>query len=159
MRIGVYHVWEVDWIFCCDVMSGAKVRKMQASDMAVIMQIKTAENWNQTETDWQFLITSNPELCFVAIINNEVIGTVTAINYHNKIAWIGMMLVSKLHRGMGISKMLLNTIIEKLKGCESIRLDATPAGIPVYKKLGFVEEYKITRIGMSTIVVTIFLSP
>ena len=56
-----------------------------------------------------------------------------------------MMLVSKLYRGMGFSKMLLNTIIEKLKDCESIRIDATPARIPVYKKLGFVEEYKITR--------------
>ena len=122
-----------------------KIRQMQTTDMEVIMQIKNAENWNQTEDDWLFLINSNPETCLVAVFENQVIGTVTAVNYQNKVAWIGMMLVSKDFRGMGVSKLLLNTIIEKLKNCVSIKLDATPAGIPVYKKLDFVEEYEIGR--------------
>ncbi len=122
-----------------------EIRKMQASDMEAIMQIKNAEKWNQTEADWQFLMASNPGLCLVAVIKNHVVGTVTAINYQNKITWVGMMLVAKTFRGRGISKLLLNFIINLLKDCDSIKLDATPAGIPVYEKLGFVGEYKITR--------------
>ena len=122
-----------------------KVRQMQLSDLKAVMQIKNAENWNQTEEDWLFLLHSNPEYCLVALIENQVIGTVTTINYQNKVAWIGMMLVAIDFRGMGISKLLLNTLIHKLKDCASIKLDATPAGIPVYKKLGFVEEYEISR--------------
>lgn len=122
-----------------------RIRQMQVTDLNAVMQIKNAENWNQTEEDWLFLLHSNPEYCLVAVLENQVIGTVTAINYQNKVAWIGMMLVSTSFRGIGVSKLLLNTIIHELKDCASIKLDATPAGIPVYKKLGFVEEYEINR--------------
>jgi len=121
------------------------IRKMEASDVEALMHIKNAENWNQTEQDWYFLMEHDPEYCLVAVVDDRVAGSVTAINYHNKTAWIGMMLVVQEYRGMGISKMLLNTIIRKLKDCKSIKLDATPAGIPVYRKLGFVEEYEISR--------------
>ncbi|MFK5973156.1 MAG: GNAT family N-acetyltransferase [Flavobacteriaceae bacterium] len=122
-----------------------RVRQMQRSDLKAVMQIKKAENWNQTQEDWLFLLRSNPEYCLVALIKNQVIGTVTAINYQNKVAWIGMMLVAIDFRGMGVSKLLINTVIHKLKDCASIKLDATPVGIPVYKKLGFVKEYEISR--------------
>ncbi len=122
-----------------------RIRQMQVNDLNAAMQIKNTDNWNQTEEDWLFLLHSNPEYCLVAILENQVIGTVTAINYQNKVAWIGMMLVSTDFRGIGVSKLLLNTIIHKLKDCASIKLDATPAGIPVYKKLGFLKEYEIDR--------------
>jgi hypothetical protein len=41
--------------------------------------------------------------------------------------------------------MLLTHILEKLKHIESIKLDATPAGQPLYKSLGFIDEYKLFR--------------
>lgn len=121
------------------------IRKMRSDDLEALMRIKNDENWNQTEEDWLFLIKSNPEYCMVAVSENKVIGTVTAINYKQKIAWIGMMLVSNKYRGLGVSKILLKTIIKRLNKCNSIKLDATPSGIPVYKKLGFETEYKINR--------------
>lgn len=121
------------------------VREMRATDLEALMQIKNDENWNQTEEDWLFLIKYNPKYCLVAVSENRVIGTVTALNYHQKLAWIGMMLVSKKYRGLGVSKVLMNTIIKKLDKCDSVKLDATPAGVPVYEKLGFKTEYKIDR--------------
>ena len=71
---------------------------MRATDLEALMQIKNDENWNQTEEDWLFLIKSNPKYCLVAVSENRVIGTVTAIDYHQELAWIGMMLVSKKYR-------------------------------------------------------------
>jgi len=121
------------------------VRKMHPSDVETVMQIKNAENWNQTEKDWLFLMSHSPESCLVACIDSKVVGTVTGLNYGNQLAWVGMMLVSKEYRGRGVSKILLNTLIEKLKDCKSIKLDAVPTGVPIYKKLGFVEEYEICR--------------
>ncbi|MEP3371953.1 MAG: GNAT family N-acetyltransferase [Maribacter dokdonensis] len=121
------------------------VRQMVASDIPGAMQLVSAENWNQTKVDWLMFLELNPNLCLVASYDGEVIGTVTAINYNNDVAWIGMMLISKAFRGLGVSKNLLYTIIEKLEGCKSIKLDATAAGIPVYKKLGFQEELEIDR--------------
>lgn len=121
------------------------VRQMVATDIPGAMQLVLAENWNQTQVDWQMFLELNSNLCLVATYKTAIIGTVTAINYKNDVAWIGMMLVSKAYRGLGVSKSLLNTIIEKLEGCKSIKLDATAAGIPVYKKLGFQEELEIDR--------------
>jgi len=46
---------------------------------------------------------------------------------------------------MGISKLLLNEAILKLEKCASIKLDATPAGRPVYLKFGFKDEYTLYR--------------
>lgn len=121
------------------------VRQMVTTDIPGAMQLVLAENWNQTQVDWQMFLELNSNLCLVATYKTAIIGTVTAINYKNDVAWIGMMLVSKAFRGLGVSKSLLNTIIEKLEGCKSIKLDATAAGIPVYKKLGFQEELEIDR--------------
>jgi hypothetical protein len=56
-----------------------------------------------------------------------------------------MVLVDKSLRGMGAGKMLLEEIINRVKHVESVKLDATPAGEPLYRKLGFIEEYKIFR--------------
>ncbi len=81
----------------------------------------------------------------VAECDNKVIGTTTAINYSNQVAWISMVLVDKEYRGQGVSKSLLATIFKKLESCKSIKLDATPAGQQVYKKFDFKDEYLIDR--------------
>ncbi|MEQ9220505.1 MAG: GNAT family N-acetyltransferase [Cyclobacteriaceae bacterium] len=121
------------------------IRKMRPSDLPSLMLIKNAENWNQTEEDWLFLMEHFPEYCLVALDEEKVVGTITSTNFKNQVAWIGMMLVSKLYRGKGISKLLMTTMINTLQDCESIKLDATPAGAHVYTKLGFQDEYEIFR--------------
>ena len=133
-KINVENIWE-----------HVVVRPMQEADVGAVMQIKEAEGWNQTEKDWRLQMAHDPELCLVESVDSQVIGTVTGLNYGNRVAWIGMMLVSGNFRGLGVSKLLLRTIIDKLKACESIKLDATPAGMPVYSKLGFVKEFEIYR--------------
>lgn len=127
------------------------IREMRPDDLEALMRIKNAESWNQTEDDWLFLMKSNPRHCLVGLSENKVIGSVTAISYEQKLAWIGMMLVSKDYRGFGVGKVLLNTIIKSLDKCNSIKLDATAVGVPVYKKLGFVTTYEIDRMVCSEI--------
>jgi hypothetical protein len=68
------------------------------------------------------------------------------MNYSNKVAWIAMVLVDKEYRGRGVSKSLLENILERLHSCKSIKLDATAAGQKVYNKFEFLDEYKIARI-------------
>ncbi|MEO9894140.1 GNAT family N-acetyltransferase [Aurantibacter sp.] len=134
------------------------IRPMLIEDMDSIMQLKNAEQWNQTELDWSLLINLNPKHCFVACYKNKILGTVTAMIYGNKLAWIGMMLVSKDYRGLGIGKLLMNTIIESLKSITSIKLDATLAGIPVYKKLGFKTTQEVLRM-TSTLLLSLKEAP
>lgn len=123
-----------------------KIRLMRSSDIAAAMRLKNSEGWNQTEKDWQLLLEYAQDLCLVAEYDQEIIGTVTAINYSNDVAWIGMMLVDRMFRDLGVGKQLLRNILVKLETYKSVKLDATPAGHPVYKKLGFIDEYKIYRL-------------
>ena len=121
------------------------LRPMQLSDIGDAMILSNAEGWNQTVKDWKLLIENPENVCMVAEYDNKVIGTTTAINYSNQVAWIGMVLVGKEYRGQGISKSLLTDVFKKLESCKSIKLDATPAGQKVYKKFGFTDEYPIAR--------------
>jgi predicted GNAT family acetyltransferase len=85
-------------------------------------------------------------ICMAAEFEGKVVGTTVAMNYGNRVVWIGMVLVDSEYRGMGISRQLLEQTLEQLQQCNSIKLDATPAGQPVYKKIGFKDEYLIHRI-------------
>ena len=96
--------------------------------------------WSYVRNRWK------PEnICLAAIEDQKVIGTATAINYSNQVAWIGMVLVDQEYRGRGVSKLLLTGLFEKLNSCKSIKLDATPAGKPVYQKFDIKTEYLIHR--------------
>lgn len=127
-------------------MAAIQIRKLVHDDIESAMKLVQAEGWNQTEKDWQLLIGNPLNYCIAAEIEDNVVGTATAINYFNNVAWIGMVLVNKEYRGRGISKILLSTVFNELKSCKSIKLDATPAGLPVYEKLGFMPEYSISRL-------------
>lgn len=128
-----------------DPLNKLKIRKMKPEDIPAAMDIKEAENWNQTKEDWHFLLNQHPSACLVAEFRDQVVGTITACTYKRQLAWIGMMLVDKKYRRMGIARLLMTTLIEKLAEYTSIKLDATPAGLGLYEKLGFVEEYQICR--------------
>jgi predicted N-acetyltransferase YhbS len=121
------------------------IRKMNKGDIPSGLQLSMAENWNQTEHDWEFLLKGPKNICLLAEQDGKIVGTTTAINYVNQVSWIGMVLVDQEYRGMGISKQLLVQTLEMLSKCSSIKLDATPAGQPVYKKIGFNDEYTIKR--------------
>jgi len=131
--------------------SPVKLRKMSLSDMDSLMNLKDAEGWNQLEKDWALLISYRESVNLVAVLDNHIVGCITAINYDNTVAWIGMMLVDRDYRGRGISKLLLVETIDKLNKCRSIKLDATPAGRPVYLKLGFIDEYTLYRMTNPTV--------
>ena len=122
------------------------VRPIQPDDIVCGMNLSNAEGWNQTEEDWKLLVQNPQNICLLAECNQKIIGTTTAMNYANQVAWIGMVLVDKEYRGQGVSKLLLTSILKKLESFASIKLDATPAGQQVYKKFDFENEYLISRL-------------
>jgi predicted N-acetyltransferase YhbS len=76
-----------------------------------------------------------------------VVGTVTTTPYGKALAWIGMMLVHPEHQRRGIGTHLMRQALDYLHGhgVECVKLDATPAGRPLYEKLGFVSQETLTR--------------
>lgn len=132
--------------------SAMTLRNLAAEDLAFADELRSIVGWNQTINDWRMLLELQPTGCFLAEWEGKPVGTVTTTTYSNELAWIGMMLVHPTYRGRGIGKALMNTAIEFLKGSGvgCIGLDATPAGKDLYLKLGFKDEWSITRWSRST---------
>jgi GNAT superfamily N-acetyltransferase len=120
---------------------------MTSADIPAAMRLKEIAGWNQTEADWRRFLAAGAEGCFVAEIDDAVCGTAATISFEGRFAWVGMVLVDPAHRGRGIGTTLLQKAIAYLDtaGIPTIKLDATPAGKPIYQKLGFLTEYEIER--------------
>ena len=125
-------------------------REMTLDDIPAGLALCRASRWNQVRRDWELFLQLSPHGCRVAVQDGRVVGTVTTINYQARFSWIGMVLVEPGMRGQGIGTQLLREALNVLQDESSIRLDATPAGQPVYRKLGFVDEYGLSR--METVV-------
>lgn len=121
------------------------IRPMLPDDSDSCMALSSAEDWNQTLSDWKRLAEGPLNQCLVAESDNKIISTATAMNYLNKVAWIGMVLVDKEYRGKGIGKLMVTSLLNLLGSCKSVKLDATPAGENLYKNLGFTGEYSVIR--------------
>jgi GNAT superfamily N-acetyltransferase len=120
-------------------------RDMTMADIEAGLALCRASGWNQLSRDWELFLRLSPRGCRVAVKDGQVIGTVTTVRYENRFCWIGMVLVNPAERRQGIGTRLLHESLEVLKGEQSIRLDATPAGHAVYLKYDFVDEYWLSR--------------
>ena len=121
-------------------------RLMTLFDVAAGMMLKEANGWNQLEADWLRFLKFRPQGCFVAEVEGNVVGTVASVAYGNRCGWIGLMLVDAQFRRRGIGRQLMELAIESLQDCDTIKLDATPAGRGLYETLGFREEYSLLRL-------------
>src|SRR5581483_10763586 len=87
------------------------------------------------------------EHCWVAEQAGVVVGTTATVTYDSRIAWIGMVLVDVNHRRQGIGRALLEHALAYLDrlGVQTVALDSTPEGQPLYARLGFVDACGLER--------------
>jgi predicted N-acetyltransferase YhbS len=124
-----------------------EVRLLRESDIPAALRLKELAQWNQTENDWLRLLRLEPNGCFCATIDGEVVATATTTIYRPELAWIGMVLVDPKRRQLGIATRLMKVALEYLAkaGVPTVKLDATPLGSSLYRKLGFKDESLIER--------------
>lgn len=125
-------------------------RQMTIEDIPAGLALCRTARWNQLQRDWELFLTLSPTDCRVAVKDNRIVGTVTTVSYQQSVSWIGMVLVDPAQRRQGIGTKLLNEALDVLKDQPLVGLDATPAGREVYLKLGFTDEYRLSR--METVV-------
>jgi len=133
-----------------------RLRKLAASDTAAALELSTEAGWNQTANDWRRLFDLSPEGCLAIEVAGEVAATATIVAYERRLAWIGMVLTRKAYRGRGFAKRLMNEVLRLADtlGIESVKLDATDQGKPLYEKLGFRHEQAVERWECEKVVVT-----
>lgn len=123
------------------------IRPMEAADLDVMQSLVEVAGWNQLRRDLERLWGHQPEGCFVGLVQDRVVGTVTTTSHGAEVAWIGMMLVHPDFRRRGIATALMTRAIDWLRQQKlpCIKLDATPEGAAVYARIGFRSESGLAR--------------
>src|ERR1035437_5209925 len=121
------------------------LRAMTTEDIAGGLRLCRASGWNQLEEDWRLFIESPGSGGLLVERDGNVLGTAAYMRY-DALAWIALMLVDPAERGAGLGGRLLGEALAALADAPCVGLDATPAGEPLYRRFGFVEDYSLVRI-------------
>ena len=126
---------------------GVVMRKLKPSDIPTAVELSAEEGWNQTVEDWCTLIDLSVDGCLGIEVDGELVSTTTLLCYGQRIAWIGMVLTRVRYRGRGFARRLLMQALKLAdeRHIESVKLDATDQGQPLYEKLGFRREQSVER--------------
>jgi GNAT superfamily N-acetyltransferase len=127
--------------------ASAKMRRLRLEDIQAATQLSTQARWNQTEDDWRTLLRLSPEGCLAMEVDGHLAATTTLLSYGRRLAWIGMVLTQAKYQRQGFAKKLLAHALKTADkmGIETIKLDATEQGRPIYEHFGFHGEHEIER--------------
>ena len=121
------------------------VRAMTADDIPAGLRLCRDSRWNQLEDDWRFFLEHGAA---ALAVRRDVVGSVAWLPFGRDFAWLSMMLVDTAERRSGIGSQLMEAALEGIGGL-LVRLDATPAGEPLYRRFGFEGEYQLERTKIS----------
>ena len=126
---------------------GAVMRKLKPSDIPAAFELSAEAGWNQTAEDWCTLIDLSVDGCLGIEVDGELVSTTTLLCYGQRLAWIGMVLTRIGYRGRGFARRLLMQALKLAdeRHIESVKLDATDQGQPLYEKFGFRREQSVER--------------
>lgn len=127
--------------------SGAILRRLVASDIPAAIGLSEEAGWNQTSEDWRMLIDLAPQGCLAIEADGQLAATTTLLCYGRRLAWIGMVLTRVSQRGRGFARRLLTQALAEADQMriETVKLDATDQGRPLYEKMGFRFEQAVER--------------
>lgn len=127
-----------------------RIRKMQQKDIKFAYQISKregwVEKWGTSIENFRKSILHDPNGCFVAEENDKTKGFVTTSS-EREFGFIANLIVLQRERRKGIGTALMRQAISYLerKGIDTIKLDAVPEAVSLYRKLGFREDYETFR--------------
>lgn len=117
---------------------------LSPDDVAQAMELSAEAGWNQLPADWRLFMAHGK--VFGLFDGTVLVATAAIMPYGDDLAWIGMVLTRKDRRGRGHGTALLKTCIAELEALgRTALLDATPAGEPLYRSLGFEDGERFTR--------------
>jgi N-acetylglutamate synthase-like GNAT family acetyltransferase len=126
-----------------------KVRAMRTQDFSFATKLANTMNWNMTLEDFQFMMSLEPEGCFVLFEGAKPAGIATCISF-GKVGWFGNLIVKAECRKKGGGSKLVNHAKKYLrsKRVETIGLYAYPDLVNFYGTSGFTfdEDFSVLRV-------------
>lgn len=126
------------------------IRGFELDDLEFARRQTSREGWAASRDEFNLYLEHDPDGCFVALAGDQPVGMVTTTCFGAS-GWISNLIVEPAHRGRGIGRILMEHGLDRLRdrGTTTVRLDGDPPGIPLYRKLGFVDEYESCRFTLS----------
>lgn len=123
-----------------------EIRRFERGDVDFALRQKTREGWAVNRPRFEVYLEHDPDGCFVATEDDRPVGMVTTTCFGES-AWIGNLIVEPAFRSRGIGRALMEHGLDRLRvlGSTTVRLEGDPAGIPLYRKLGFIDEFESCR--------------
>ena len=102
--------------------------------------------WNQTADDWRLMLGEGEAIGQITAAG-QLVASALVLPYGERLGWIAMILTSESYRGQGLATSNLQWALERCQQRQLIAgLDATPAGVDVYRPLGFREVCGLQRL-------------
>jgi predicted N-acetyltransferase YhbS len=119
-------------------MQWAEIRPMAAADVGAVNALVRAQGWRDRTLFLEFVLRVPSAQPLVAVAEGRVVASGTA-TVAGPVGWIGGIVVAEEHRGRGLGRAMTEELIGRLRaaGCETISLEATDAGRPMYERMGF----------------------
>lgn len=115
------------------------------ADVAGGLVLSGGAGWNQTADDWAFFIEQG-HACGFRTASGLLVATAAALAYSGGLGWVSMVLVAHDWRHRGLASLLMEGAVKRLRNKHVTPvLDATPAGEPVYRHLGFRAGFALER--------------
>jgi len=127
-----------------------------ASDIAPFFELAQQEGWICGQWEFDFLLKSFPQGCFVWRDGGEALGYLTSVKY-GRSGWIGNLLVRPEARRHGIGRGLMERAVSALikNGVETVWLTASEDGAGIYQRIGFAPIDSVNRwVGWSSLKTT-----
>jgi GNAT superfamily N-acetyltransferase len=122
-----------------------EIRPIDASQCEMLYPLSVEAGWNQNMADWRFMLQAGRGFGF-GTPDGKWEASSLVLPLGANIAWISMVLVTRVRRRAGLGSALLRRCIDDVRVHGAVAgLDATEQGRPIYLALGFHDLYPISR--------------
>jgi len=120
------------------------VARLSAADLDDCLTLSIAAGWNQTAADWRNI--HDRGLLWGIREAGQLLATAALLPFPPATAWVAMVLTAPEARGRGFATRLTQAAVAESEARGLVpQLDATPAGEPVYRRLGFTDGPRLMR--------------
>ncbi|MDR7665690.1 GNAT family N-acetyltransferase [Methanosarcina sp. Z-7115] len=113
---------------------GLKIRKMRRDEVEFVIQMETGEEWIPGIHDGEIFYETDPDGFFIAEVEGETIGCVSAVAYDDSFGFLGLYVVKPKFRNKGVGVKLTEKCLERM-GNRNIGLDAVVENEKKYQEL------------------------
>ncbi len=126
------------------ILDRIRIRRMTAKEVAFAIDLAAGEGWNPGIHDGACFYATDPAGFFVAELDGELVGSISAVAYNDSFGFMGLYAVKPEFRGIGIGTRLGEAGMAYLTG-HNIGLDGVLAQQSNYNGHGFRAAYQNLR--------------